>query len=66
MLNKSVSSKRYPLSSKRNPLFTLYFKQLDMAVSMSRQELVNLIKESTELLELIGETQHLPKKQINM
>ncbi len=34
--------------------FTLYLKQKDVAVNLSRQELVSLIKESIELLELSG------------
>jgi len=44
-------------------VFTVYFKQEDVAVNLSRQDLVNLIKESVELLELSGEKPYLFEKE---
>jgi len=46
--------------------FTLYFKQKDVAINLSKQEIVNLIKESVVLLELSGEKLCLFKKEIGV
>ncbi len=51
------------INTERGPLFTLYFKEKDIVINLFRQELVNLIKESVELLELSGKKQHLSEKQ---
>ena len=45
----------HSIDTKKDAFFTLYFKEKDVSVSLSRKELVNLIKESVELLGLSGE-----------
>jgi len=54
---------KYNTNLEGNTPFTLYFKQKEVVIKLSKQELVNLIKESIELLKLSGKKQHLFDKE---
>ena len=52
------------IHSNSDALFTLYFKEKEVVVNLSKQQLVNLIKESVELLGYSGEKQRMLEKKI--